>query len=114
MSTTSSDSDAVGTTTGKDELDKWNWGAFFWTWIWALGHRLWGQALIGFVVSIFVPIAPNIYFALKGNRLAWQTGIYGAREELRARERRWAWAAAIFYGAIAVIIVLAVVAGVFE
>ncbi len=30
MSTTSTDPDAVGTTTGKDELDKWNWGAFLW------------------------------------------------------------------------------------
>ena len=98
----------------KDELDKWNWGAFFWTWIWAFGHRVWAQGAVGFVVSIFVPLAPNIYFALKGNRLAWEHGSYSTKEELRARERRWAWAAAIFYGAIAAILVLLVLVGAFD
>lgn len=102
------------TASGKDELLKWNWAAFFWTWIWAFGHRLWLQGLIGLVVGIFVPLAPNIYFALKGNRLAWENGTYSSREELRTRERRWAWAAAILYAAIAVILVLVVLAGGFE
>ena len=98
----------------KDELHKWNWGAFFWTWIWALAHRLWGQAAIGLVVSLVVPLAPNIYFALKGNRLAWERGTYASKEELRARQRRWAWAALAFYSAIVALLGLLVVLGVFE
>jgi hypothetical protein len=99
---------------GKDELRKWNWGAFFWTWIWAAGHGLRGEAAIGFFVGLFVPLAPNIYFAVKGNRLAWEKGTYSSKEELRAKERRWAWAAAIFYGLIAIVILIALLTGGFE
>ena len=115
MTTTSTGPEAMGARTGgKDELRKWNWGAFFWTWIWAGGHGLRLQAFIGFVVSLFIPLAPNIYFGVQGNRLAWEKGTYSSKEELRARERRWAWAAAIFYGVIAVVIVILVLSGAFE
>jgi hypothetical protein len=98
----------------KAEVDKWNWGAFFWTWIWALGHRLWRQAVIGFVVGAFVPLAPNLYFGLRGNRLAWESGGFSSPEELRARQRRWAWGALFFYSAVVLVLGLLVVLGVFE
>src|SRR5919106_461645 len=38
------------------EIDRWNWGAFFWNWIWGLGNRvyvaLW--ALVPLVGLIFI------------------------------------------------------------
>jgi hypothetical protein len=80
----------------KDELDKWNWGAFLWGPIWALGHRLWGKGIVALVVSIvtlgIAGIAFQIWFALKGNRWIWDRGGYGSKEELRRKERKWAWA----------------------
>ena len=96
MSTTSTDPDAVGTTTGKDELDKWNWGAFLWTVIWALGHKLWKQAIIGLLITVVTlgigNIGVAIWYALKGNRWIWERGGYSSKEELRQKERKWAWA----------------------
>jgi hypothetical protein len=96
MSTTSTDPDAVGTTTGKDELDKWNWGAFLWGVVWAFGHRLWKQALIGLVITIVTlgigGIGIAIWYALKGNRWIWERGGYGSKDVLRQKERKWAWA----------------------
>ena len=94
---------------GKDELDKWNWGAFLWTWIWAFGHRRWGQGLLWLVVSFFIPLVANVYLGVKGNRFAWETGNYSSREELRASQRRWVWAWMIFIGVIAAIVLVLVV-----
>jgi hypothetical protein len=95
MSTT--DPDAIETTAGqKDELDKWNWGAFLWSVIWAFGHRLWKQALIGLAITVvtlgIANIGVAIWYALKGNRWIWERGGYSSKEELRQKERKWAWA----------------------
>ena len=95
MSTT--DPDALETAAGaKDELDKWNWGAFLWTVIWAFGHKLWKQAIIGLLISVVTlgigSIGVAIWYALKGNRWIWERGGYSSKEELRQKERKWAWA----------------------
>ena len=78
----------------RPQLDRWNWGAAFFNWIWALGHKLWVYALLGFVLS-FIPLAAFILFGLKGNEWAWARGGYSSVEELRAKERKWAIAALI-------------------
>ena len=81
---------------GKDELEKWNWGAFLWGVIWAFGHRLWKHALIGLAVTVvtlgLANIVVSIWYALKGNRWIWERGGYSSREDLRQKERKWAWA----------------------
>jgi hypothetical protein len=93
---TASDEPRTPVAGGKDELDKWNWGAFLWTVIWALGHKLWKQAIIGLLISIVTlgigSIGVAIWYALKGNRWIWERGGYSSKEELRQKERKWAWA----------------------
>lgn len=116
MSATSTDPEAAGTTTGKDELDKWNWGAFLWGIIWAFGHRLWKQAIIGLVITIVTlsigSIGVSVWYALKGNRWSWERGGYGSKEELRQKERKWAWAYLwVIIASIALGILLAVLGG---
>ncbi|HUQ21787.1 MAG TPA: hypothetical protein VM049_02125 [Gaiellaceae bacterium] len=91
----------------KPQLDRWNWGAAFFSWIWALGHKLWLYALLGFVLN-FIPIVPFVLFGLKGNDWAWASGNYSSVDDLRATERKWAIAALIvFLIAIALFVVLA-------
>jgi hypothetical protein len=114
MSTT--DPDTFETTTGeKDELDKWNWGAFLWGVIWAFGHKLWKQALIGLLITAvtlgIAGIGVQIWYALKGNRWIWERGGYGSKEELRQKERKWAWAYLIVTVASIALYVLVVAAG---
>lgn len=99
-----STADATGS---RPQLDRWNWGAAFFTWIWALGHRLWLYALLGFVLN-FVPIVPFVVFGLKGNEWAWDGGGYASVEELRAKERKWAIAALIFLLVLIALLVLLV------
>jgi hypothetical protein len=97
MSTTTPDrGSAAAAIGGTDELQKWNWGAFLGVSIWAFGHRLWGKAILSLVVSLvtggLAAIAFGTWFALKGNRWIWERGGYASHEELRAKERKWAWA----------------------
>jgi hypothetical protein len=96
--------------TSRPELDRWNWGAAFFGWIWALGHGLWLYALLGFVLG-FIPLVPFILFGLKGNDWAWDRGGYSSVEELRTKERKWAIAALIVLVISIVLIVIAVAAG---
>ena len=115
MSTTSTDPDAVGTTTGKDEIEKWNWGAFLWGVVWAFGHRLWKQALIGLLISVvtlgIASIGVQIWYALKGNRWIWERGGYGSKDELRQKERKWAWAYLWFTLAVVALYAVAIAIG---
>ena len=103
----------VPTYGGKHELDKWNWGAFLWGFIWAFGHRLWAKGIIGLLLSIipFGALFVAIWYGLKGNRWIWERGGYDSHEELRAKERRWAWAYLIFFVAWIALVVLLVAVG---
>ena len=98
-------------TEAKPALDRWNWGAAFFSWIWAIGHGLWLYALLGFVLGI-IPFAPFILFGIKGNDWAWESGKFSSVDDLRATERKWAIAALIvFLIAVALIIVVAAAGG---
>ena len=97
MSTTTPDHGSAAVAIGGEgELEKWNWGAFLWVWIWAFGHRLWGKATLALVVSFvtlgFASIVFGVWFAEKGSRWIWERGGYASHEELRVKERKWAWA----------------------
>jgi hypothetical protein len=99
----------VEATDATPQLDRWNWGAAFFNWIWALGHGLWVYALLGFVLS-FIPLAAFILFGIKGNEWAWARGGYSSVEELRAKERKWAIAALIVFVISILLVILVVVA----
>ena len=58
-----------------------------------------------------VGIAVGVVFALKANRWIWERGGYQSHDELRAKERMWAWAYLWFALAAAVIGVIAGLTG---
>ena len=74
-----------------------NWGAFFLTWIWAIGHKAFDAVTFMLLLLCFVPyvgivsaIALTIYSGMTGNRRAWNKD---SRQDLDAfllKERRWA------------------------
>ena len=62
----------------------------------------------------FIPfggLVVSIYFALKGNRWAWEAGSYSTKQELRTTERKWAAAGLIFIGVIVALAIIVVAAG---
>src|SRR5215217_2923009 len=75
-----------------------NWGAFFWTWIWAIVNNagaLW--IVIGLLAGWLWPI-PNIVFLIKGNELAWQGKRWDSVEAFKASQRKWAIAGLVLLG----------------
>ena len=55
-----------------------------------------GKATLALVVSFvalgLANIVFGIWFAQKENRWIWERGGYASHEELRVKERKWAWA----------------------
>ena len=93
----------------------WNWGAFFFTWIWGLFNgayvTLWGLLLW------FVPLG-NIVWAivcgLHGNRWAWQGRPWASAQEFRSAQHKWAVAALIVFIValvVPILVVLVILAG---
>ena len=77
----------------------WNWGGFFLSWMWALGHeRITAAAII--LITSFVPFVRwgfKIYFGIKGNELAWTHRRFRDLDEFRSVQRAWMiWGAVAF------------------
>jgi hypothetical protein len=70
------------------EIKEWNWGAFFLTWIWGIGNRVW-LALLALIPLPFVGLAMGILLGIKGNEWAWQCKKWDSVEQFRHRQRIW-------------------------
>ena len=78
------------------EIEGWNWGAFFLTWIWGIGNRVW-LALIALAPVPLVGLAVMVILGIKGNEWAWQFKKWDSIEQFRRRQRIWMyWGIAAF------------------
>lgn len=75
------------------EVPGWSWGAFFMSWIWAIGNRTWIGLLalvpyLGFVIAIILGV--------KGREWAWQNKRWDDIEHFNRVQRRWSiWGACL-------------------
>lgn len=68
------------------ELAGWNWGAFFFTWIWGIGHNVWLSLLVFLpVLNVIMPFV----LGFKGNEWAWQHKKYASVEAFKKTENTW-------------------------
>lgn len=77
------------------EIQKFNWGAMLFNWLWGIRHGVW-ISLLSFVPIIgwiFMPII----LGFKGNEWAWKKNNYTSTKEFLKRQRKWAIAAVLFY-----------------
>jgi DNA-directed RNA polymerase subunit RPC12/RpoP len=87
------------------ELKKWNWGAFFLTWIWGIGNSVW-IAFLSFILGIIWAIVLGI----KGNEWAWQHKKWNSIEHFQKTQKTWAkWGIGLFIVWIIIAIIAAVV-----
>jgi hypothetical protein len=80
-----------------DGVAGWSWGAFLWSWIWAISNRTWIGllALIPYLGFIFA-----IYLGIKGRELAWRNKRWENLEHFNRVQRAWSrWGAIIYIGA---------------
>jgi len=73
----------------------WNWGAFWFSWIWLLNHRMVAPG-VGLLVLSFIPyvsilgLGAAIYLGIKGNELGWQNRHFASVEDFKECQRIWA------------------------
>lgn len=78
----------------------WSWGAFFLTWIWAIGNHVWiGLLALIPIVNIFM----MFYLAACGRRLAWEAKSWRNAEEFIENQKNWSfWGVALATGMIVI------------
>jgi hypothetical protein len=88
-----------------EELKGWNWGGFFFTWLWSINHKTW----IG-LISLISPINLIMMFVLgaKGNEWAWKNRKFESVEQFKAVQKAWTMWGIIF---LAISLLLGVVFG---
>ena len=76
-----------------ENIDKFNWGALLWGWIWAIGNGVW----IGLLTLIpYVGFIMAIILGLKGNKWAWEAQKdKKSPEEFVESQRKWTIAGVI-------------------
>jgi len=107
----------------EEELGKWNWGAFFFGWLWGIFNKVY-IALIQLVIIVFTfllnvmglkMIAPlfslatlglSIWLGVKGSRMAWENRAYHNLEHFREVRHNWNVAAAITAGVLLLLFVM--------
>jgi len=76
-------------------LSRWNWGAFFLTFVWGIFNRVWWSLLM-FLPVPFIQIIIPFVLGAKGNRSAWKKGNYSSLEDFKNVQKKWAWAGFIW------------------
>lgn len=68
------------------EINRFNWGAFFFSWVWAIRHGVW-IGLLGLVP--FLGLIMRIVLGFRGNVWAWQRNLYASSADFLKTQRRW-------------------------
>lgn len=74
----------------------WSWGAFFLSWIWALGNRTW----IGLIALIpYIGFVMAIILGIKGRQWAWENKRWDSVEHFQRVQKSWSvWALVLILG----------------
>lgn len=82
-----------------NEIRGWNWGAFFFTWIWALGNGLPVVGIVSAAVCILFSgiggLIVAIYLGANGNELLWSKRKFSSVESFKKIQKGWSIAALI-------------------
>ena len=76
-------------------LSKWNWGAFWFTWLWGVCNGVYWPLLAILLSAIpyvgpFIGIGVSIYLGVEGTRLAWNAKSWPSWESFQKTQSNWA------------------------
>lgn len=80
-----------------DEVRKWNWGAFWLTWIWGIGN---GSYIALLALLPILNLIMPFYLGKNGNELAWRNNSWYDLEDLHGTQKKWAlagWIIGLFF-----------------
>lgn len=95
--------------------NKFNWGAFYFVWIWGLFNKtyitliIFATMLLAIipVIGVLINLGVQIWFGVKGNEWAWQNKRFKSVKAFHEYQKKWGAAAAIF---ISIMMLAAIVA----
>lgn len=88
------------------EARRWNWGAFFLTWIWGIGNNV----MISFLCLVpFLNLVMPVILGVKGGEWAWQKKRWDSVEHFQRVQRIWACVGFVTFLLTLVIMVIAFV-----
>jgi len=76
------------------EIKGWNWGAFFFGWLWGVSNGVWISLLSAIP---FVGIIMVIVLCVKGNEWAWRHKKWDSIEHFKSTQRNWGIAGAVIF-----------------
>ncbi len=91
------------------EISRWNWGAFFWTWLWSISNRVW-IGLLSLLPGLNFIMA--IVLGVKGSQWAWENRQWDGVEHFKRVQKKWAVAGLIVFLLTLLVIIVSVITGV--
>lgn len=84
------------------ELEKWNWGAFFCSWLWAPFNGIYWPLFILLIAGIpylgqVCSLCLCVYLGLNGSKMAWRSNKFSNFEQFKRVQRNWAVGGIIFF-----------------
>lgn len=90
-----------------DEIKGWNWGAFWWSWIWGIAHNVWISLL-----AFCLPVIWQIVLGIKGNEWAWQHRQFDSVEQFKQTQAVWSkWGWILLAVAVVIWVLMALLGG---
>ncbi len=85
-----------------EKIEKWNWGAFFCSWLWGVFNGVYWPLFIILVAAIpyigqVCSLCLCVYLGLNGSKMAWRSGKYQSFESFLKAQRNWAIGGVIWF-----------------
>lgn len=85
-----------------EKIEKWNWGAFFCSWLWGVFNGVYWPLFIILVAAIpyigqVCSLCLCVYLGLNGSKMAWRSGKYHSFESFLKAQRNWAIGGVIWF-----------------
>ena len=93
------------------EVRGWNWGAFFFSWLWGIANGVWVSLLI-----CLLGIIGTIWLGAKGSEMAWGKRRFASVQQFKDTQRAWGtWGWVLFalnlvFSVIIVLVAMAMIA----
>lgn len=84
------------------EIEQWNWGAFFCSWLWGAFNGIYWPLFIILIAGIpyvgqVCSLCLCVYLGLNGSKMAWRTGKYHSFERFKNAQKHWAVGGIIWF-----------------
>lgn len=85
-----------------NEIEKWNWGAFFCSWLWGAFNGIYWPLFIILLAGIpylgqVCSLCLCVYLGLNGSKMAWRTGKYHSFASFKNAQKNWAIGGIIWF-----------------